>query len=117
MPARGPVLATVVAALLAPGAALADTSIGALAATIVFARCQTPSRCHLARTSPAGGSETPIADSAATDGWESAPTVWGSRLAFARQYAHRIAARLLPPARRPRARCASSTSRIAAAAA
>jgi hypothetical protein len=33
MPARGPVLATaVVAALLAPGAALADTSIGALAA-------------------------------------------------------------------------------------
>jgi hypothetical protein len=136
----------VVAALLTPGAAEADTSIGALAAPtpvrawagtavlsvldpatgsyrlatqaatnapqplpgiapaaqpfdadigpgpggvamIVFARCQTASHCRLARTTAAGGTETPIAGSAATDGWESAPTVWGGRLAFARRYA------------------------------
>lgn len=147
MSARRPLLATaVVAALLAPSAAMADTSIGTLAgatpvrawagiavlsvldpatgryrlatqtgttppqplpgiapsaqafdadigpgpggvATIVFARCQTPGHCHLSRTSPLGGTETPIAGSAATDGWESAPTIWGSRLAFARRYA------------------------------
>ena len=144
---RSALLTTAIAAaLLAPGAAMADTSIGALAAptpirawagiavlsvldpatgtyqlatqtgthapqplagiapaaqpfdadigpgpggaaTIVFARCQAPGRCHLARTSPAGATETPITGSAATNGWESAPTVWGSRLAFARRYA------------------------------
>jgi hypothetical protein len=147
MRARRPLLATAVfAALLTPGAATADTSIGALAAptpvrawagiavlsvldpttgryelatqtgtnapqplagiapaaqpfdadigpgpggaaTIVFARCQTASQCHLARTTPVAGTETPITGAAATNGWESAPTVWGSRLAFARQYA------------------------------
>jgi hypothetical protein len=144
---RVALLATaVVAAALLPGAAMADTSIGALAAptpvrawagiavlsvldpetggyqlatqsgtkapqplpgiasaaqpfdadigpgpggaaTIVFARCQAPGHCRLARTTPNGGSETPISGSAATDGWESAPTVWGSHVAFARQYA------------------------------
>lgn len=56
------------------------------APVIVFARCQATDRCRLERTTPAGGTETPIPGSAATDGWESAPTVWGGRLAFARRY-------------------------------
>ena len=75
---------------IAPAAQPFDADIGAGpggAATIVFARCQTPTHCHLSRTTPAGGTETPITGSAATDGWESAPTVWGNRLAFARRYA------------------------------
>jgi hypothetical protein len=74
---------------IAPAAQPFDADIGpgaGGAATIVFARCQTPSHCRLARTPPVGGTETPIAGSAATDGWESAPTVWGGRLAFARRY-------------------------------
>ena len=75
------------------------------AATIVFARCQTPTRCRLSRTTPAGGTETPITGSAATDGWESAPTVWGNRIAFARHYAtgsERVYIRPLDAGRRVR---------------
>jgi hypothetical protein len=56
------------------------------APVIVFARCPVPRRCHLARTTPAGGTETPIRGATATGGFESAPTVWGGRLAFARRY-------------------------------
>jgi hypothetical protein len=56
------------------------------AAVIVFARCQSADRCRLERTTPAGGTETAIPGAAAIDGWESAPTVWGGRLAFARHY-------------------------------
>jgi hypothetical protein len=75
---------------IAPAAQPFDADIGpgpGGAATIVFARCQAPGHCRLARTTPAGATETPIAGSAATDGWESAPTVWGRHLAFARHYA------------------------------
>jgi hypothetical protein len=75
---------------IAPAAQPFDADIGpgpGGAATIVFARCQSPGHCRLARTTPTGATEAPIAGSAATDGWESAPTVWGSHLAFARQYA------------------------------
>lgn len=57
------------------------------AATIVFTRCRAGARCHLSRTTPAGGAERPIAGATSTDGAESAPTVWGRRLAFARTYA------------------------------
>lgn len=56
------------------------------APTIVFARCARPRRCHLSRTTPAGTREIPLPGSAATAGWESAPTVWGRRLVFARHY-------------------------------
>lgn len=55
-------------------------------AVIVFARCAAPGRCHLARTTPAGGTETPIDGARATRGYESAPSVWGRRLVFARHY-------------------------------
>jgi hypothetical protein len=55
-------------------------------AVIVFARCAAPERCHLARTTPAGGTETPIDGARATRGYESAPSVWGGRLVFARHY-------------------------------
>ena len=53
---------------------------------IVFVRCPTTGHCHLSRTTPAGGPEIPIPGSAATRGSESAPTIWGNRLAFARRY-------------------------------
>ncbi len=53
---------------------------------IVFVRCPATGHCHLARTTPAGGREIPIPGSAATRGSESAPTIWGNRLAFARRY-------------------------------
>jgi hypothetical protein len=56
------------------------------APVIVFVRCRTPTRCRLARTTIAGGTEIAISGSAGTDGFESAPTVWGGRLAFARRY-------------------------------
>ena len=75
---------------VAPAAEPFDADIGpgpGGAPVIVFARCRAKDRCHLAQTTPAGGTETPITGSAATAGWESAPTVWGSRLAFARHYA------------------------------
>jgi hypothetical protein len=75
---------------IAPAAEPFDADIGpgpGGAPVIVFARCPAKNRCHLSRTTPAGGTETPITGSAATAGWESAPTVWGSRLAFARHYA------------------------------
>jgi hypothetical protein len=74
---------------IAPAAAPFDADIGpgpGGAAVIVFARCPAARRCHLSRTTPAGGAETPITGSAATGGFESAPTVWGGRLAFARRY-------------------------------
>jgi hypothetical protein len=74
---------------IADAAAPFDADIGpgpGGAPVIVFARCQATDRCRLARTTPAGGTEMPITGSAATDGWESAPTVWGGRLAFARRY-------------------------------
>lgn len=93
---------------IAPAAQPFDADIGAGprgAATIVFARCQTPTRCRLSRTTPAGGTETPITGSAATDGWESAPTVWGNRIAFARHYAtgsERVYIRPLDAGRRVR---------------
>ncbi len=93
---------------IAPAAQPFDADIGAGpggAATIVFARCQTPTHCRLSRTTPAGGTETPITGSAATDGWESAPTVWGNRLAFARRYAtgsERVYIRPLDAGRRVR---------------
>jgi hypothetical protein len=75
---------------IAPAAAPFDADIGpgpGGAPVIVFARCRETDRCHLSRTTPAGRTETPITGSAATAGWESAPTVWGRRLAFARHYA------------------------------
>jgi hypothetical protein len=74
---------------IAPAAASFDADIGpgpGGAPVIVFARCPAPRRCHLSRTTPAGGTELPIAGAAATGGFESAPTIWGSRLAFARRY-------------------------------
>jgi hypothetical protein len=55
---------------------------------IVFTRCAAPGHCRIWRTTPAGGSARAVTGSAGTSGFESAPTVWGSRLAFARQYAH-----------------------------
>jgi hypothetical protein len=76
---------------IAPAAEPFDADVGpgpGGTAVIVFARCATAGHCHLSRTTPAGGIETPIAGSAASNGWESAPTVWGNRLAFARRYAH-----------------------------
>lgn len=57
------------------------------APVIVFRRCPAaPGRCHLWRTTPTGGGERLIAGAASTGGSESAPTVWGHRLAFARSY-------------------------------
>src|SRR5207302_1892797 len=56
------------------------------AAAIVFARGLPPGRCHLSRTTLAGGAETPFGGSAATAGWDSAPSVWGNRFVFARHY-------------------------------
>jgi hypothetical protein len=163
----------VVAALLTPGAAEADTSIGALAAPtpvrawagtavlsvldpatgsyrlatqaatnapqplpgiapaaqpfdadigpgpggvamIVFARCQTASHCHLARTTAAGGTETPIAGSAATDGWESADRL-GRSPRLRAPVRHRLAARLRPPAGRRQAGAVRPPARRASA--
>jgi hypothetical protein len=57
---------------------------------IVYARCRVAT-CHLFRTTPGGGSETKIAGAASTGGSESAPTVWGAKLAFARVYRGRRA--------------------------
>ena len=74
---------------IAPARAPFDADIGpgpGGAAAIVFARCPAPRRCHLSRTTPAGGTETPIAGAAATGGFESAPTVWAPGSAFARRY-------------------------------
>src|SRR3954470_681692 len=72
---------------IAPAAQPFDADIGpgpGGGAVIVFARCRSPGHCHPSRTTLAGGAETPISGSAATAGWESAPSVWGNRLAFAR---------------------------------
>jgi hypothetical protein len=74
---------------IAPAAQPFDADIGPGPggdAVIVFARCASPGHCHLSRTTLAGGAETPISGSAATAGWESAPSVWGNRLVFARHY-------------------------------
>jgi hypothetical protein len=74
---------------IAPADAPFDADIGpgpGGRAVIVFARCAAPGRCHLWRTTTAGGTETPIDGARATRGFESAPSVWGSRLVFARHY-------------------------------
>jgi hypothetical protein len=53
---------------------------------IVYSRCVTKDLCHLYRTTPAGGTETEITGASSTGGSESSPTVWGSRIVFARSY-------------------------------
>src|SRR4051812_33429963 len=55
-------------------------------AVIVYARCA-GNTCHLFRTTPTGGGEIPLAGATSVDGSETAPTVWRTRLAFARTYA------------------------------
>jgi hypothetical protein len=55
---------------------------------IVFTRCASAGHCRIWRTTVAGGSARAVVGSAGTRGYESAPTVWRGRLAFARQYAH-----------------------------
>src|SRR5205807_8617499 len=74
---------------IAPAADPFDADIGPGpdgSAVIVYARCAKRA-CHLFRTTPAGGVETPVARATSRDGSETAPTVWRGRLAFARTYA------------------------------
>jgi len=75
---------------IAPAATPFDADIGPGPdgrAVIVYARCA-GTACHLFRTTPSGGTETPVAGATSRDGSETAPTVWRGRLAFARTYAH-----------------------------
>jgi len=74
---------------IAPAAQPIDADIGPGpngTPVIVFARCRGGVNCRLVRTTPAGAAETPIIGSADPNGSESAPAIWGTRLAFARRY-------------------------------
>jgi hypothetical protein len=53
---------------------------------IVYSRCEAPAGCDLYRLSLATGTGARIASASAPDASETAPTVWGARIAWVRVY-------------------------------
>ena len=88
---------------IAPAAQPFDADIGpgpGGAATIVFARCQAPGRCHLARTSPAGATADTDHRLGCDQRVGERPDRLGQPHRLRAPLRHRLGARLHPPAQR-----------------